>query len=78
MLKRGEIDLAVGTHALIQKDVAFRRLGLVITDEQHRFGVGQRAALADKGGSPFACNVRHADSTHACTDDLWRSGYFHP
>lgn len=52
MLKRGEIDLAVGTHALIQKDVAFRRLGLVITDEQHRFGVGQRAALADKGGSP--------------------------
>ena len=53
MLKRGEIDLAVGTHALIQKDVAFRRLGLVITDEQHRFGVGQRAALADKGGSPI-------------------------
>lgn len=44
--------MAVGTHALIQKDVAFRRLGLVITDEQHRFGVGQRAALADKGGSP--------------------------
>ena len=51
-LQRGEIDLAVGTHALIQKDVAFRRLGLVITDEQHRFGVGQRAALADKGSSP--------------------------
>ena len=53
MLKRGEIDLAVGTHALIQKDVAFRRLGLVITDEQHRFGVGQRAALADKAAAPI-------------------------
>ena len=52
MLKRGEIDLAVGTHALIQKDVAFRRLGLVITDEQHRFGVAQREMLSKKGGEP--------------------------
>lgn len=52
LLQSGEIDLVVGTHALIQKDVVFRRLGLVITDEQHRFGVGQRAALADKGNNP--------------------------
>lgn len=52
LLTSGEIDLVVGTHALLQKDVVFRRLGLVITDEQHRFGVGQRAALADKGGNP--------------------------
>lgn len=52
LLAAGEIDLVVGTHALIQKDVAFRHLGLVVTDEQHRFGVGQRAALADKGGNP--------------------------
>lgn len=52
LLANGEIDLMVGTHALIQKDVSFRRLGLVVTDEQHRFGVGQRAALADKGDNP--------------------------
>lgn len=51
-LERGEIDLIVGTHALISDGVAFRNLGLVITDEQHRFGVGQRAALAKKGRDP--------------------------
>ena len=48
----GEIDLCVGTHALIQKDVAFKKLALVIIDEQHRFGVQQRAELMDKGLSP--------------------------
>jgi ATP-dependent DNA helicase RecG len=51
-LARHEIDLVVGTHALVQKDVSFDRLGLVITDEQHRFGVGQRAALESKGENP--------------------------
>lgn len=45
----GEIDLLIGTHALIQNDVEFKNLGLVITDEQHRFGVKQRANLASKG-----------------------------
>lgn len=45
----GESQLAIGTHALIQKDVDFKNLGLVITDEQHRFGVNQRASLAEKG-----------------------------
>lgn len=45
----GEIDLVIGTHALIQNDVEFKNLGLVITDEQHRFGVNQRANLAMKG-----------------------------
>ncbi len=44
--------VVVGTHAIIQKDTAFADLGLVITDEQHRFGVAQRAALAEKGGVP--------------------------
>lgn len=44
--------VVVGTHALIQKDAVFANLGLVITDEQHRFGVSQRAALAEKGGVP--------------------------
>lgn len=48
-LMEGEIDLLIGTHAIIQNDVEFRSLGLVITDEQHRFGVKQRAALAEKG-----------------------------
>lgn len=44
--------VVVGTHAVIQKDILFANLGLVITDEQHRFGVAQRAALAEKGGVP--------------------------
>jgi ATP-dependent DNA helicase RecG len=48
-LAAGEIDLVVGTHALVQADVAFHRLGLAIIDEQHRFGVRQRAALARQG-----------------------------
>ena len=48
----GETRLVVGTHALFQDDVAFERLGLAIVDEQHRFGVGQRLALKDKGGEP--------------------------
>lgn len=48
----GQIDLTVGTHALISEATAFADLGLVITDEQHRFGVGQRAALSAKGADP--------------------------
>lgn len=51
-LSDGSAAVAVGTHAIIQKDVEFASLGLVITDEQHRFGVAQRAALAGKGKSP--------------------------
>ncbi len=51
-LKKGEIDLIIGTHALIQEDVEFDRLGLVITDEQHRFGVKQRTGLCSKGENP--------------------------
>ncbi|SFU56761.1 ATP-dependent DNA helicase RecG [Alicyclobacillus macrosporangiidus] len=51
-LARGEMDLVVGTHALLTEDVQFRDLGLVITDEQHRFGVQQRAGLRQKGGRP--------------------------
>ena len=47
-LKKGEIDFVIGTHALISDSVEFSRLGLVITDEQHRFGVRQRAALGEK------------------------------
>lgn len=51
-LINGDIDLIVGTHALIQNDVEFKNLGVVITDEQHRFGVEQRANLAMKGNNP--------------------------
>ncbi|MGE6631365.1 ATP-dependent DNA helicase RecG [Bacillus sp. NPDC077027] len=51
-LKQGEIDILVGTHALIQDEVEFQRLGLVITDEQHRFGVEQRKKLRSKGQDP--------------------------
>ncbi len=51
-LADGRIQLVIGTHALLGDKVAFSNLGLVITDEQHRFGVGQRSALAQKGASP--------------------------
>ena len=51
-LAAGDIDILIGTHALIQPDVQFHRLGLVITDEQHRFGVDQRRVLKDKGYNP--------------------------
>jgi ATP-dependent DNA helicase RecG len=49
-LASGEIDIVIGTHALIQEAVDFHRLGVVVVDEQHRFGVEQRAALRDKAG----------------------------
>lgn len=51
-LQMGMIDILVGTHALIQEDVQYRKLGLVITDEQHRFGVNQRSILRRKGWNP--------------------------
>ncbi|MCM3704242.1 MULTISPECIES: ATP-dependent DNA helicase RecG [Cytobacillus] len=51
-LRDGEIDILIGTHALIQEEVEFNKLGLVITDEQHRFGVGQRRILREKGENP--------------------------
>ena len=51
-LKNGDIDIIVGTHALIQDDVVYQNLGLVVTDEQHRFGVNQRALLNNKGIMP--------------------------
>ena len=51
-LAQGEIDLCIGTHALLTEDVRYAHLGLVITDEQHRFGVNQRSALGQKAENP--------------------------
>ena len=51
-LKDGNVDMIIGTHALIQEEVEYHNLGLVITDEQHRFGVNQRANLQNKGIRP--------------------------
>jgi len=48
-LSSGSVDIVVGTHALLTDDVRFRALGVIVIDEQHRFGVEQRAALRDKG-----------------------------
>lgn len=49
---RGAIDILIGTHALIQDEIIFKRLGLIVIDEQHRFGVSQRAGLRGKGEAP--------------------------
>lgn len=51
-LANGEIDILIGTHALLEENVVFKNLGLVVTDEQHRFGVKQRATLNSKGDNP--------------------------
>ena len=51
-LRLGELDVIVGTHALFSQDVEYKNLALVVTDEQHRFGVNQRSALIGKGGRP--------------------------
>ncbi|MDD5195838.1 MAG: ATP-dependent DNA helicase RecG [Candidatus Omnitrophica bacterium] len=51
-LKEGRINIIVGTHALIQEEIVFKKLGLVVIDEQHKFGVAQRAMLPKKGDNP--------------------------
>ena len=51
-LQNGEIDILIGTHAMLEENVVFKRLGLVVTDEQHRFGVKQRTTIAEKGQNP--------------------------
>jgi ATP-dependent DNA helicase RecG len=62
-LATGELSLIVGTHALIEDTVEFARLGVVVIDEQHRFGVRQRAALDAKGGDDRAPHVLHMTAT---------------
>lgn len=51
-LQSGEIDVLIGTHAILEENVVFKKLGLVVTDEQHRFGVRQRSKIAAKGNNP--------------------------
>ena len=51
-LQNGEIDILIGTHAMLEENVTFKNLGLVVTDEQHRFGVKQRTTMAQKGENP--------------------------
>ena len=61
-LKEGRLSLAVGTHALIQEGVEFNRLGLIVVDEQHRFGVMQRAAIRKKGQNDICDEAIHPDA----------------
>ncbi len=51
-LQNGEIDILIGTHAILEENVVFNKLGLVVTDEQHRFGVRQRSIIVEKGNNP--------------------------
>lgn len=51
-LAEGKIDILIGTHAILEENVIFKNLGLVVTDEQHRFGVRQRSTIAEKGNNP--------------------------
>jgi ATP-dependent DNA helicase RecG len=54
--RKARFQIAVGTHALLESQVTFKDLGLVVIDEQHRFGVDQRAVLGSKGVSPHCCS----------------------
>ena len=77
-LRTGELKLIVGTHALIEDAVEFERLAVAVVDEQHRFGVRQRAALDAKAGrvgsrAPRAAHDGHADPAHAAPRQLRRA-----
>ncbi|RJG02175.1 ATP-dependent DNA helicase RecG [Noviherbaspirillum sedimenti] len=67
-IESGHARLVIGTHALIQEGVQFEQLGLVVVDEQHRFGVGQRLALRNKGLADVAADVAPADSPDGMGD----------
>ncbi len=78
-LAGGQAELAIGTHALLSQTTEFARLGMVITDEQHRFGVAQRAALSEKGrGAHLLVMSATPIPPHPGADPVWRFGRFHP
>ena len=75
-LAAGPVDVPIGTHALLTEAMAFRSLGVVVIDEQHRFGVEQRAALrkrAGSGGARCSGHDGHADPADCGHDRLWRA-----
>ena len=75
LVAEGLAHVAIGTHALLEKDVEFKKLGLAIIDEQHRFGVLQRLGLVQKGVHPGrAGDDRDAHPAHAGADALRRPG----
>lgn len=75
-LVSGEIDFVIGTHALLSEGVTFSRLRLVVTDEQHRFGVRQRARLREKAEIPpaYACHERDPNSAYISDGVIRRHG----
>ena len=77
-LESGELQIIIGTHALLEDKVKFKNLGLAIIDEQHRFGVAQRSKLWKKNVSPPHILVMTAtpDPTNLSDVCLWRFRYF--
>ena len=76
-IRNGEANLVIGTHALIQEKVEYADLALVITDEQHRFGVRQRECFASKGKAPHILVMSaYPHSQNIGIDFVRRSGYF--
>ena len=79
-MKSGKVDLVVGTSALIYEGVDFESLGLVVVDEQHRFGVNQRALLREKSGTDVVPDSLAMTATPiprtGSPNDLWRSRHF--
>ena len=79
-IANGQAKMMIGTHALFQESVEFNQLGLIIVDEQHRFGVDQRLALRDKGAhpqyrTPPDCDERNPDTPLTGHDPVCRPGY---
>ena len=76
-IESGKVQIIIGTHALIQEKVSYHRLAFVVTDEQHRFGVRQREALAGKGKWPHILVMSATPiPADACDYSIRRSGYF--
>ena len=71
-LANGEIDILIGTHAMLEENVVFKNLGLVVTDEQHRFGVKQRTTIVEKGNHPDVIVMTATPIPYF----IWRFRYF--